>query len=240
MSGPELHRGKLARHPRILSVRPLEREDLARLREKRVGPPRVKMLRRQHHRVARLIALGYRDPDIARLSGYTISRITSLKADPAVQELIATFDRKVEEDFESKIDNIHEEMCEVKLRALTLVQDRIDLAMDDENPSPIALKELVSLFGEMADRTGHGKHSTVRNENVNFAEMMKQLARSSGRSNVIDAKAETRLSPAVHVLASITAESAAAPTRVEGSASSESEGQPDLPDHDATGFLRRA
>lgn len=187
MPEPTLHRGKLARHPRILSVASLVRDDLACLQDKRVGPPRVKAIRRQHHRVARLIALGYRDQDVARLTGYTPSRITSLKADPSVQELIATFDKQVEADFDSKIDHIHEEMCEIKLRSLNLISDRLEAA--EEGEAPIALKDLLAVTTEMADRTGHGKHTTVRNENVNFAEMMKQLARSSGRSNVIDAKA---------------------------------------------------
>lgn len=192
MSGPELHRGKLARHPRILSVESLTREDLLVLREKRVGPPRVKMLRRSHHRVARLIALGYRDTDITRMTGYGPSRIASLKDDPAVQELIATYDRKVEEDFEKKIDHVHEEMAEIKLRSLNLIQDRLDKAEDEDEPAPIALKDLLALAGDMADRTGHGKHSSTTKEVVNFAEMMKQLARSSGRSNVIDATPSTK------------------------------------------------
>lgn len=189
MSGPELHRGKLARHPRILSVESLTREDLACLKEKRVGPPRVKMLRRSHHRVARLIALGYKDQQIVLMTGLTPSRIGQLKADPAVQELIAGYDKKIEEDFETKIDHINAEMVEIKLRGLNLIQDRLDLAEDSDSPQPIALKELISLVGDMSDRTGHGKHSSQTKEVVNFAEMMKQLARSSGRSNVIDAQA---------------------------------------------------
>lgn len=187
MSGPELHRGKLARHPRIISVESLTREDLACLREKRVGPPRVKALRRSHHRVARLIALGYKDAQITLATGYSPTRIGQLKEDPAMRELIASYDKKVEEDFEAKIDHVHQEMAEIKLRGLNLIQDRLDLAEDGD--SPIALKDLMVLVGDMADRTGHAKHSTQTKEVVNFAEMMKQLARSSGRSNVIDATA---------------------------------------------------
>ncbi len=217
MSGPELHRGKLARHPRILSVEPLEREDLACLREKRVGPPRIKALRRSHHRVARLIALGYKDAQITQMTGYTATRIGQLKVDPAVQELIATYDKKVEEDFERKIDHVHEEMCEVKLRGLNLIQERLDQAEDEDNPTPIALKDLMTLVGDMADRTGHGKHSSQTKEVVNFAEMMKQLARSSGRSNVIDATA-TDITPT---------------SRLE-------ESSDDLSNPVANGFLRRA
>lgn len=191
MSGPELHRGQLARHPRIFSVESLTREDLACLKEKRIGPPRVKALRRSHHRVARLIALGYSDAQITRMTGYGPTRIGQLKVDPAVQELIATYDKKVEADFEAKIDHIHEEMTEIKLRGLNLISDRLDLA--EEGEAPIGLKELVSLVGDMADRTGHGKHSSTTKEVVNFAEMMKSLARGSGRSNVIDAQSVSRV-----------------------------------------------
>lgn len=188
MSGPELHRGKLARHPRILSISPLTPDDLACLREARVQP-RLKTLRRSHHRVARLIALGYRDGEVARLTGYSIGRIGSLKASPAIQELIAQYDKKAEVDWLDKVDHIHEEMTEIKLRGLNLISERLEAAEDDEAPTPIALKDLVNLVGEMADRTGHGKHSSKTVENLNFAEMMKQLARGSGKSNVIDANA---------------------------------------------------
>lgn len=187
MSRPELHRGRLAKHPRILSVRSLTRDDLACLREKRVGPPRVKVLRRAHHRVARLIALGYRDHDIARMTGYAASRIVQLKMDPAVQELVAQYDKKVEAEWLDKVDQIHEEMVEVKLRGLNLIQDRLDAAEDPNDPQPIPLKDLLALTADMADRTGHGKKSIVRNEKVDFAAMMKEIARKSGRSNVIDA-----------------------------------------------------
>lgn len=191
MSGPELHRGQLARHPRIFSVESLTREDLTCLKEKRIGPPRVKALRRSHHRVARLIALGYSDAQITRMTGYGPTRIGQLKVDPAVQELIATYDKKVEEDFEKRVDHIHEEMTEIKLRGLNLISDRLELA--EEGEAPIGLKDLVALVGDMADRTGHGKHSSTTKEVVNFAEMMKSLARGSGRSNVIDAQPVSRV-----------------------------------------------
>lgn len=186
MPNPKLHRGRLAKHPRIISVESLTRDDLACLRERRVGAPRVKTLRRSHHRVARLIALGYRDADICRLTSYTPSRLGSLRNDPAMQELIASFDKRADADFDSKIDHIHEEMVELKMRGIEQLAQHFDAA--DENGELIPIKTLLPVITELADRTGHGKHSTVRNENVNFAEMMKNLARSSGRSNVIDAQ----------------------------------------------------
>jgi len=67
-----------------------------------------------------------------------------------------------------------------------MVADHLDEA--DETNVKIPLKELFIGIADRADRFGYSKKIVNRNENLDFAKMMEQVARASGRSNVIDAK----------------------------------------------------
>ena len=60
-----LHRGRIAKPVRIISVRALTRDDLLRLRE-RAPPPKVKAFRASHHRLARLVGAGHRTEALVR------------------------------------------------------------------------------------------------------------------------------------------------------------------------------
>lgn len=205
---PELHRGQLARHPKILSVRALAREDLTRLYEKRVGP-RIKKIRRAHHIVARLIAMGHDDEAITKTTGYSQTRIGQLRVDPSMQELVAKLDAERLERVDLKIDEAAEMMAAIKNRTLSLMLDNLDELED--SGEPVSFKTLLPIVTEMADRTGHGKHSTTTSVSVNFAQMMKDNAQRRGRSNVIDAKVSpTVLGSAPVQIANTPSESAPA------------------------------
>lgn len=185
MSRPELHRGRLAKHPKVISVRALTPEDTLVLREKRVGPPRIQQFRETHHRVARLVAAGLRNPEIARLTGFTPARLQQYRNDPAFQQLVSEYKDKVNEAYVRSLDEFYESASELKLRAIQMAHDHFDKAEDDGDLIP--LKTLGPIIADLADRTGHGKHSTQTNEIKDFAKMMKEMAAKSGRSNVIDA-----------------------------------------------------
>lgn len=182
---PELHRGRLAKHPRVLSVRPLTRDDLLVLKEKRVGPPRIKQYRDTHHRVARLVAAGLRDIDVARMSGYSPTRIGGFKQDPAFQQLVAEYRGKVDEAYVESQDEFYNTSVSNMLRAERMLEEHLDRAEDDGDLIP--LKSLLQVTADRADRFGYGKHATQTTEVRDFAKMMEQLAAKSGRSNVIDA-----------------------------------------------------
>lgn len=198
MSGPTLHRGALARHPRILSVRSLTREDLPKLKAPRVGPPRIKSFRETHHRLARMIAAGFRDHEICRKTGFSQSRIGSLRQDPAFQQLVSEYRDKVTESWTETVDEFHETSISNMLRAERMIEDHLDAA--DETDERIPLPRLLAITSDRADRFGYGKHRTQRNENISFAEEMKTIAQRSGKSNVIDSQAtlvkETKSAPA--------------------------------------------
>src|SRR5579871_5006068 len=132
MSGPELHRGKLAQHPRIISVRPLTREDMEVLREKRVGPPRLVTLRDSHHRLARFCASGIRDAEICARTGYSQNRLSQLRTDPAFAQLVEEYRGKVEEAWIKNQDEFFATSVSNMLRAERMIEAELDKADDGE------------------------------------------------------------------------------------------------------------
>ncbi len=163
---PTLHRGKLAKTPRVLGVRPLTREDMLALQDPRPPQNRPKAMRETHHRLARMVAAGFRTEEILRLTGFSYTRLHQLRHDPAFQELVAAYKDKVDEAYVRGVDEFWETSTSNMLRAERKIEDRLD--EDDEGAEKISLKDLI--------------------ENLDFAKMMEQVARASGRSNVIDAK----------------------------------------------------
>jgi hypothetical protein len=186
MTQPTLHRGRLAKVPKVIEVRELTREDLAVLKEKRPQQGRPKALRETHHRLARLVAAGLRVETIITQTGYSYNRISQLRNDPAFAELVALYREKVDEAFVSGVDEFYETSTSNMLRAERMIEEHLDEA--DESGEKITLKTLMALTADRADRFGYSKKVVNRNENLDFAAMMEQIARQSGRSNVIDAK----------------------------------------------------
>lgn len=184
---PELHRGRIAKPIRVLSVRPLTRDDLACLKEKRIGPPKVQQYRDVHHRVARLVAAGLRDGDIARMTGYSPNRVNQFKADPAFMQLVSEYRGKVDEAYVNSQDEFYNTSTSNMLRAERMIEEHLDKAEDEGDLIPI--KTLLQVTADRADRFGYGKHQTQTTEVKDFAKMMEQLASKSGKSNVIDSKA---------------------------------------------------
>jgi len=127
-----------------------------------------------------------RSEEILRLTGYSSSRFSNLTRDPAFCELVARYKEKVDESWVRQQNEIQETAAELIVRQLRQVEDHFDAA--DESGELIPLKTLVTVGADLMDRFGYGKRSTQRNENVDFAAMMEQIARASGKSNVIDAK----------------------------------------------------
>lgn len=189
-----LHRGKIATNPKILAVRPLTRDDLLCLRDKRPPQGVVKTFRDSHHRVARLVASGLRPEDVVLRSGYTQTRILSLKNDPAFQELVAQYRSKVTQAFAEGITDFYEVATANMLKAEVMLSDKLDEAIDTGDLLPT--KDLLAISRDAADRFGHPKKKVSQNTNVNvdFAAMLEATAKRSGRSNVIDATSK-RLGP---------------------------------------------
>lgn len=181
---PELHRGKIAREPRIESVRPLTREDLACLVEKR--PVQVaQKLRDHHHRVARLVAAGLRMTEIVERSGVSYNRITQLKATPAFQELVAVYRGKVDEAFVREMDIMAETAISNMRKAEAMIADHLEIA--EESGELLPLRVLETITSSRMDRFGYGKHNTQTNVNVDFAAQLEGAIARSGKATVIEA-----------------------------------------------------
>jgi len=143
-------------------------------------------MRETHHRLARMVAAGFRNEEILRLTGFSSTRLLQLRRDPAFCELVAAYKDKVDEAYVRGVDEFWETSTSNMLRAERKIEDRLD--EDDEGAEKISLKDLMALTSDRADRFGYSKKIVNRNENLDFAKMMEQVARASGRSNVIDAK----------------------------------------------------
>lgn len=183
----ELHRGKLASNPKILAVRPLTRDDLACLSEKRPTQGVVKTFRNHHHRIARLAAMGLRTNQLVAEAGISMTRWDQLKGDPAFQELVSQYRAKVDEGFADSAAELYSAVAANTINAEMLISEKLEAALDGGEEIPLKTLALISRDG--ADRVGLPKMKIAQNTNVNldFAAMLEAAAKRSGRSNVIDA-----------------------------------------------------
>ncbi len=195
-----LHRGKISTKPEILSVRPLTREDLGLILEKRAdgeGRPiqgAVRRFRDPHHRVARLFAAGLRVQEVADRSGYSYQRVHTLSTDPAFQELIAKYREKVDASFVANVDEFYDLATANMRKAETMIAERLEKAEEEDIDLP--LKTLVDISGDRMDRFGYGKRQTNLNVNADFASLLEKAIQRSGKT--IEA---TALSPVGNRLA---------------------------------------
>jgi len=114
--------------------------------------PVLQRLRHRHHLLARLIAQGTKDGDVAAISGYDPSRISVLKSDPAFKELIAHYKTQVDEVFIS----VHERLLTLGLSSIDEMTDRIEA-----NPESFSTQDLMELIKLSADRIGAGPSKNV-------------------------------------------------------------------------------
>ena len=84
------HNSGLDRPPEITDIREVTRAALAHLTVKREATV-VQTLRDNHHRIARAVASGMSNADVAATCGIAINRVSILKSDPAFVELVAHY-----------------------------------------------------------------------------------------------------------------------------------------------------
>ena len=152
-------------------TREVTEADLAGLGTDRgVKPPAIKRIAEVHHLIARLVAEGEAGYAISAATGYSQSRISILKADPAFQELVARY--------QTDVDGVRSEHYfdtfgkTVALRNLVL-----DQMIDNVIDGGLGHRDLKE-YGEFAmDRTGFGPQSKSTNLNVNMEIAEKLSAR---------------------------------------------------------------
>jgi hypothetical protein len=117
----------------IVSLVANDLEDLDKLQER---PSSIKRIRDHHHHIARLIAQGKRTTEVAREVGYSISRISILKGDPAFRQLVEMYRANY-----AQLDEIA--YADVKKKAALLLANTIDHRNDqyEEDPDSITPAE---------------------------------------------------------------------------------------------------
>lgn len=169
--------------PQVLSVRPLVRQDLEALRQ-RSARPTLKALRDSHHAIARLFASGLKLAEIAEQTGYGISRLSILRHDPAMAELIARYRDAEDQSWRNQRDEVHATIHRVMAKAYRQVEEHLDEA--DESGEKLPLKTLIAVAADGADRVGYVKRTVNINANVDFAKKLEEAIR---RTKTIEGKA---------------------------------------------------
>lgn len=169
----------------ITYVRDLEPSDLSQLT---VGvnssPPPLANLRETHHFLARCVAEGRKNVEISAMTGFSPSRISILKSDPAFQELVAFYT----EDVRQQYTDVHSRLAGLALDVVAELQERVH-----EAPKSFSHRELREVMdsclvhvGPAAKTPGPAVGATAAvNLNIQFVE---PSSRPSGL--VIDAKTE--------------------------------------------------
>lgn len=176
MFGP----GRPAKHPSIDGVRELTRAELDHM--SRGKSPAAKRFRDSHHRVARLFASGCRPGEVAERSGYSLGRISTLSADPAFQELVASYRSSVDESWKDSVDEYYDTVIAVRTMSARLIHDKLS----ETEPDDVSFRELVTIHADAADRTGYGKRSTQVNVNTDFASLLDQAIKRSNEAKIIN------------------------------------------------------
>lgn len=128
--------------------------DLLALEEGRgTKPPTIVRLRERHHALARLLASGMADGEAAIIAGYTVSRVSILRGDPAFQELLDFYRSQVSERY----FDMHDKLADLGEAAVDEIARRVD-----EAPEEITTAGLLEIGKFAADRSGHGPSSTTQ------------------------------------------------------------------------------
>ena len=140
-------------------AREISEEDILKMAEPNsIKPQAIQSLRQSHHTLARLLAIGTPEGDIALITGYSISRISILKGDPTFAELLKYYEGVEAEGYKVARADMHLRLSSLGFDTLEVLHERLLDA-----PEKFSVKELAQIVELTADRIGHGKTSTVNN-----------------------------------------------------------------------------
>lgn len=159
-----------------LEVEVLDAIDVSDLVERAASPlptseaPSIAKLRQIHHEIARLLASGLNETEVAASTGYSISRISILKQDPSFKELLAYYSRKSEEVF---ID-VRKRLAMLGTDAVAELQDRLDF-----KPDSLTNTQLIEITKATLDRAGY--NPVAKSENVQVLLTGDELAKMKSK-----------------------------------------------------------
>jgi len=153
--------------PRPEYKRELTMADLAMPPVAPAAPTQIKSLRDSHHAIARCLATGMKDADVSAVTGYSLSRLSVLKADPTFAELVEHYRAPTA----GLVNDFRERMANVGMDVLSLIAEKIE-----DEPEKLSMGLLNELLKTMADRTGHAPQrgpTTAVQVNVTVNERIK-------------------------------------------------------------------
>lgn len=108
--------------------------------------PLLKRVRASHHAAARLIATGMKDVEVGAVVGYSQTRLSILKNDPAFMDLIEFYTEREDARFGVVRDRL-------ELLGFDVVEVLHERVLDD--PEEMTTKSLVDVMTAVLDRSGH-------------------------------------------------------------------------------------
>lgn len=141
------------------TVRELSEADIIVRQACNIGSvtPSIKSLRATHHKLAQCLASGFSDSEASLSTGYSPSRISILKRDPAFRELLAFYSEARKEVF---ID-VTQRMAGFATTAVEVLQERLE-----DSPQAFSNKDLNDLIKTTADRGGHSPVQKTENKTI--------------------------------------------------------------------------
>lgn len=112
----------------------------------------LKRLKHSHHGLARLVADGVREGEIAAVTGYSLTYISTIKKSPDFVELVAYY---AEQKREVYLD-VHQRLSSLSMDAVDELQGRLA-----EEPERFDNRELKEIAEMGLDRVGYGKATQV-------------------------------------------------------------------------------
>jgi hypothetical protein len=109
-----------------------------------VASQQLVKLRNTHHMLARLLAEGRPNEECALITGYTPSRVSVLKQDPAFQELVIYYEGQTKQQY---LD-VHARLAAFGLSTVDELQRRLE-----DDPESFKNRELMELAQLLLDRT---------------------------------------------------------------------------------------
>lgn len=139
--------------------------------------PSLAKLRQIHHEIARLLASGLSEADVAASTGYSLSRISILKSDPSFKELLAYYSARSEEVF---ID-VRKRLAMLGTDAVAELQDRLDFKSDS-----LTNTQLIEITKATLDRAGFNPVAKTESVSVLLTgeELQKMKQNLGGGNNV--------------------------------------------------------
>lgn len=127
--------------------------------------------------------MGFNNIEVAGRSGYTKERVSQLRNDQAMEELIAQYRPMIDAQMVEAVDEYYELANLARNKSMRMINDKLDSVEDLDD---ISFRELTAIHADTADRTGYPKRSVAVNVNVDFAARLDRAIAASAKVKTIN------------------------------------------------------